>query len=141
MFSFKRANKVCFVNMLIFNFFVLYRYCRIYKSERGELQRYFTILLVILKNTTLQRNTTFICVFASLGLSPRKELLRALLAGDEEKAIQVYMLVTNGKSLQEDMYPSLPLEDNAQTPMHLVLLLLFNAFDSCDLWSELCRLP
>lgn len=58
---------------------------------------------------------------SALGLSPRKELLRALLAGDEEKAIQVYVLVTNGKSLEEDLYPSLPLvESTLQTPMHLV---------------------
>ena len=55
------------------------------------------------------------------GLSPRKELLRALIAGDEEKAIKIYVLVTNGKSLEEDMYPSLPLLENIlQTPMHLV---------------------
>jgi hypothetical protein len=62
------------------------------------------------------------CVFVvPPGLSPRKELLRALLAGDEEKAIEIYVLVSNGKSLQEDLYPSLPLLDtNHQTPMHLV---------------------
>lgn len=48
-------------------------------------------------------------------------MLRALLAGDEEKAIKIYVLVTNGKSLEEDMYPSLPfLENNHETPMHLV---------------------
>ena len=57
------------------------------------------------------------------GLSPRKELFRALLAGDEEKSIRIYVSVSNGKSLEEDMYPSLPLLDSdLQTPLHLVTI-------------------
>mmetsp|Transcript_19069 Transcript_19069/g.31890 ORF Transcript_19069/g.31890 Transcript_19069/m.31890 type:complete len:1165 (+) Transcript_19069:214-3708(+) len=58
-----------------------------------------------------------------VGLSPRKELFRALLAGDEEKCIRIYVSVSNGKSLEEDMYPSLPLLDSdLQTPLHLAAL-------------------
>jgi hypothetical protein len=68
------------------------------------------------------------------GLSPRKELLRALLAGDEEKAILIYTSVSNGKSLEENMYPSLPLLDNNhQTPMHLVRTI----FRVCSNWRRL----
>lgn len=58
-----------------------------------------------------------------VGLSPRKELFRALLAGDEEKCIRIYVSVSNGKSLEEDMYPSLPLLDSEhQTPLHLAAM-------------------
>lgn len=79
------------------------------------------------------------CLTCYSGMSPRKEFLRALLAGDEEKAIQIYVMVSNGKSLEENMHPSLPcVDNNHQTPMHLVIIEMNGRCDLFFIMLWLC---
>jgi len=71
---------------------------------------------------TLQRASDFIAAAAP---SSVKSFRAAILAGDEEKAILIYKTVTNGKSLEEELHPSLPFPlkvHDDQTPMHLACL-------------------
>ena len=62
-------------------------------------------------------------VLTSIGPSPLKSLRSALVAGDEEKALMIYTTKEKGgKTLEEDLHPSMPFplkKHQADTPLHL----------------------
>jgi hypothetical protein len=62
-------------------------------------------------------------VLTSIGPSPLKSLRSALVAGDEEKALMIYTTKEKGgKTLEEDLHPSMPFplkKHQTDTPLHL----------------------
>lgn len=63
-----------------------------------------------------------------LGITPAKALHAAVVAGDEEKAIEIYTVEKNGNSLENDLHPSLPFPTKKlsnETPLHLAFLMGF----------------
>lgn len=65
----------------------------------------------------------------SIGTTPIKSFRNAVLAGDEDKALEIYTSEKNGNSLQLDMHPSLPFssrKSNDETPLHLVAIMALN---------------
>lgn len=65
-------------------------------------------------------------VLTNLGTTPSKSLRTALLEGDEAKALEIYTSSKNGKSLEEDLHPSMPFpskKTGGETPLHLATLM------------------
>jgi hypothetical protein len=61
-------------------------------------------------------------IIAVVGPSPIKSLRSALVAGDEEKALSIYITEKGGKTLEEDLHPSMPFPTKkyqVDTPLHL----------------------
>ena len=95
-------------------------------SSSSSISSSLSSLSIMMKksiNKSMQKATDF---YLTVSGSPYKAMRSAIMIGDEDKAIDIYTKVKNGKSLQSDINPSSPFPIKKymnDTPLHLACII------------------